>query len=91
MPPVAAHTPIATWRSCGPNSGSISPSEVGSISAPPAACTTRAPISEADRRRQRAAGAGGDEHGQAEQERALAPERVGPAPGGTSSAANTIA
>ena len=81
MPPVAAHTPIATWRSCGPNSGSISPSEVGSISAPPIACTTRAAIRKPTDGASAQAALAATKIAEAEQEGALSPERVGPAPG----------
>ena len=81
MPPLAAQIPIATWRFSGSNSGSISPSEVGSISAPPTAWTTRAATSTPTDGAAAQAGAREHEHAEAEQEGALAPERVGPAAG----------
>ena len=44
-PPTADHRPMAAPLRAGPNAGSSSPSDVGSISAPPVACTTRAATS----------------------------------------------
>ena len=42
-PPTADHRPIAAPLRAGPNAASSRPSEVGSIRAPPTACSTRAP------------------------------------------------
>jgi len=41
-PPTADHRPMAAPLRAGPKAGRSSPSDVGSISAPPRACTTRA-------------------------------------------------
>ena len=44
MPPTAPHSAVADARRSSGNSGSSSPSDVGTSSAAPAACTTRAAI-----------------------------------------------
>ena len=44
-PPIAPHSAVADARRSGGNSGSSSPSDVGTSSAAPAAWITRAPIS----------------------------------------------
>ncbi len=44
-PPIAPHKAVAEARRSAGNSGSSRPSDVGTSSAAPAACSTRAPIS----------------------------------------------
>ncbi len=91
MPPVAAHTPIATCRSCGPNSGSIRPSDVGSISAPPSACTTRAPIRKSTDGASAQAALEQTKIARPSRNARLRPNASAQRPAGTSSAAKTIA
>ena len=79
-PPTADHRPMAAPLRSGPKAGRSRPSEVGSMSAPPVACSTRAPTRKSSAGRQGAQGRGGGEDGQADEEGPLAPGPVGPAP-----------
>ncbi len=91
MPPVAAHSPIATCRFSGSNSGSISPSEVGSISAPPAACTSLAAISAPTEGAAAHAAEANTKIARPRRNARLRPNASAQRPAGTSSAAKTIA
>ncbi len=91
MPPVAAHTPIPRWRSVGANSGSMRPSDVGSISAPPAACTTRAPIRKPTDGASAHAALASRKTVRPSRNARLRPKASAQRPAGTSSAAKTIA
>ena len=89
-PPTADHSPMAAPLRAGPKAGRSSPSEVGSMSAPPVACRTRAPT--------RKSSEGATAHSAEEavkmanpsRNALLRPARSAQRPAGTRAAANTM-
>ena len=89
-PPTAPHSAVADARRSGGNSGSSSPSEVGTSSAAPAACSTRAATSaHADQASPHSAEATMNSPSPTKNTRRR-PSRSASRPAGTSSAAKTM-
>ena len=89
-PPTADHSPMAAPLRPGPKAGSSSPRDVGSMSAPPVACSTRAAIRNPSEGAIAQSAEEAVKIARPMRKAFLRPARSAQRPAGTSAAANTI-